>query len=122
MPRTRDVIVPNAVQGIEEVVITHTKTRRGTIRTTEKVVLILQAPTKQSKRPSRSKQRTKLQSQLDEAEGSGGVIPTTTEADGVQTHLFMDEHEYEPPDGAAEDSRPQATVRVGFSIYSEWHI
>lgn len=117
MPRTRDVIVPNAVQGIEEVVIKHTKTKRGTVRTTEKVVPVIRPPKKQSGQPSRSKKRPQPQSQPEEAEGSGGAIPTTTETDDAQTHQFMDEQEYDLPDVAAEDRQPQPTVCIRLYLH-----
>jgi hypothetical protein len=116
MPRTRDIMVPNAVQGIEEVVIRHTKTKRGTVRTTEKVVPVLKPPNKKSGQPSRSKKRPQPQSQPDGAEGSGRAIPAI-ETDDTQTHPFVDEQEYDIPDVAAEDTRPQATVCIGLYLH-----
>jgi hypothetical protein len=38
MPQCWDVIVPDALKGIKEVVVTHTKSKWGTIRTKERVV------------------------------------------------------------------------------------
>jgi hypothetical protein len=114
MPRTHDVIVPNAVPGIEEVVIKHTKTKRGTVRTMEKVVPILQPPTKQSGHRSMSKKRPQPHSQPDEAEGSGGAIPMAA-PDGA--HAFTDDQEFELQDVATEDSQPQATVCIGFHLH-----
>jgi hypothetical protein len=105
MPRTRDVIIPDAVKGIQEVVIKHTKTKRGTIRTTETVVPVLRPPKEKSGQSSRSKKKGKQpQIQPDDAEGSGGAIPII---DHAQNQLFTDEQEYDPPDPAPEDSQPR---------------
>ena len=41
MPRCQDVIVSNTVRNIAEVVVTHTKTKQGTVRSTEKIVPIV---------------------------------------------------------------------------------
>jgi hypothetical protein len=109
MPRTRDVIVPDAVKGIDEVVIKHTKTKRGTVRTTEKVVPVVRPPKEKSGQSSRSKKREKQPQILpDEAEGSGGAIPII---DDTQTHLYIDE-QYDLPEAAPGDSQPQATVCI----------
>jgi hypothetical protein len=111
MPRTRDVIVPDAVKGIEEVVIKHTKTKRGTVRTTETVVPVVRPPKEKSGQSSRSKKKGKQpQIQPDEAEGSGGALPII---DNTQTHPYMDE-QYDLPDAAPEDSQPHATVCITF--------
>jgi hypothetical protein len=112
MPRARDVIVPDAVKRIEEVVIRHTKTKRGTIRTTETVVPILRSPKKKSGPSARSKKKgTQPQMQPDDAEGSGRGIPT------VETYPYIDEQEYDLPDAVPEGSQPQATVCIGLHWY-----
>ena len=110
MPRARDIIVTETVKGIEEVVSKHIRTKRGTIRTTEKVIPVLR-PTKETPAQStRSKKKGKQpQHCSDVAEGSGGAIPVI---DDVQTFPYMDEHDYGLPDTAPEDSRPRITVCI----------
>jgi len=43
----------------------------------------------------------------DRAEGSGEGVSTM---DDTQTHQFIDEQEYDPPDLETEESQPQANV------------
>jgi hypothetical protein len=73
MPRARDVIVSDAMRGIEEVVIKHTKTKRGTVWTTETVVPVLHPPKEKLRQSSQLKKKGK-QPQIwpDEVEGFGG--------------------------------------------------
>jgi hypothetical protein len=114
MPRSRDTIVPDAVEGIEEVVIKHTKTKRGTIRTTEKVVPVLRPQKEHSRESSRSKKGTQHRIQPDGSEGSG--VPTLTMGD-KQIPQYMDNQEYDLLDVAEEDTQPQATVGTRFHLY-----
>jgi hypothetical protein len=102
--------VPDAEDGIEEVVIRHRRTKRG-VRTTEKVVPVLRPGKVNSGQPSKSKKGKQSQppSQLetDNAEGSGGAFPTI---DDVQTDQFIDEQEDGLPDLGTEQSQPDAKV------------
>jgi len=108
MPRARDIIVPDALVGIEEVVIKHTKTKRGTIRTTEKVVPVLHSRKEPSGQSSRLKKRERQpQNVPDEEEGSGGGIPII---DNIQTDLYMGEDDI--PEVAEQENPSQATVCV----------
>ena len=103
MPRSRDVVVPKAVRGIEEVVITHTKTKRGTVRTKEKVVPVVLP------KPDGSGQSSKLRKQVPLQKVSGpGIDDHST--DNVQTDQWPNEQGYDDLGPAVEDSPPQATV------------
>ena len=109
MPRTRDVIVPDAVNGVVEVVTRHTRTKRGTIRTTEKVIPVLRPTKETSGESSKSKKKGKKPpNRPEDAEGFGGAIPVMED-----TQAYTGDHEYDPPD-LAPDSPPQGTVSVGF--------
>jgi hypothetical protein len=109
MPRARDIIVPVAVKGISEVVSKHTITKRGTIRTTEKIVPILR-PSKGTTSGRSSRSRTKAQqpqNQQNEVDASEGAPPTF---DNAQPHPYVDEDLYEHPEATSEGPRPQATT------------
>ncbi|KAH9008300.1 hypothetical protein EDB85DRAFT_2164631 [Lactarius pseudohatsudake] len=86
MPRSRDITVPNIMDGIEEVIIKHTKTKRGTIRTTETIVPIIKPQKKPSVQLSRSKKKeTQPQHRPDGAEGST--------MHNTRVHQYMEEQE-----------------------------
>lgn len=106
----RDVIVPKTVKGIEEVVIKHTKTKRGTIRTTEKVVPVSRPQKARSGESSRSKKGAQPPTEPERAGRSAPAGPDFTPGDTL-TDPYMVEQEYDLPD-SAEDSQPhpQATV------------
>ena len=106
MPRARDIIVPDSVKGIDELVSRHTITRRGTVRTTETIVPVLRPP--EEKKQSWSKRKGKQpQKRSDEGDRSGQVAPI------IDDHPYIDEGQYYPQD-VPEDSHPQATVCILF--------
>lgn len=112
MPRARDTIVPVAVKGIEEVISRHTKTKRGTIRTTEKVVPVVRAPKVTSGQSSQPIKKGKLlERRPDEGQGSDAPIHVI---DDTQTHIYSEEQEYDLPDVAPE--RIHATVSITFNL------
>src|ERR1700761_6367765 len=114
MPCSHDVFVPDIVEGIEEVVIKHTRTKCGTIRTTEKVVPVVRPQKEKSGQPSRShKKNTQPQVQAETAEVSGRSIPTHGDLQiGLYTdEQYMDEQQYSLHD-AEEYGQPQATRRA----------
>src|SRR6266702_1088050 len=125
MRRGRDVIVPDIVDGIEGVVIKHTKTKRGTVRTTEKVVPVLRPQTDlpgPSVQSSWSKKKgMQAQSEPQNTVGSGKPVQTL---DNIQVHPYLDEQGYEQgydlPD-TAEDSQPQATPQTTVCITLHLH-
>jgi hypothetical protein len=111
MPRGRDVIVPDIVDGIKEVVIKHTKTRRGTVRTTETVVPVLRPQREKFKQPSKSGKKGKqARTQPDNAEGSHRPSLTT---DIPQIDPYTDEQEHDLFN-AAEGTPLQHTVCTCF--------
>jgi hypothetical protein len=113
MPRTRDVIVPNAVKGIEEVVIKRTNTKRGTV-TSQKVVPVV-LPTIQKGESSKMKKKdSELQDQSSKDNQSEMAIHTDA-IDDTQAQLFG-EHEYDFPEHVAEEHHPQVTVRIRVNL------
>ncbi|KAH8984882.1 hypothetical protein EDB86DRAFT_2833344 [Lactarius hatsudake] len=96
------------VEGIEEVVIKHTKTRCGTIQTTEKVVPVVRPQKEKSGQPSRShKKNTQPQAQAENAKVSGRSIPTRGD---LQIGPYMDEQQYslnDTEEQAKEYGQPQ---------------
>ncbi|KAF8264207.1 hypothetical protein EI94DRAFT_1703402 [Lactarius quietus] len=108
MPRARDVIIPNAVPGIEEVVVTHTRTAMGGTRTKEKIVpVILPSPPAAASSKSKKASRNKLH-QITQA--SERAIPTQRPTECTDEHEYLDEQEYGGPDQALQDSPPQPTT------------
>lgn len=105
----RDVIVPVAVKGIEEVVIKHTRTKRGTIRTTETIIPIVRPPKeKKAGQTSRSRKKgNQAQSQpaKPDRSGGGGGVPTI---DNTQTDQYIDEDLYEDLEAPPDTRQPQA--------------
>src|ERR1700744_1696232 len=79
--------VPAVEKGIEEVIITHRKTRRG-VRTTEKTVPVLVPSKEKSEQPSSSKKGKRRQLHPAEVEASKGQ-PSTMNA--AMEHEFTDE-------------------------------
>ena len=98
--------VPEVEEGIEEIIIQHAKTKWG-VRTTQKSVPILVLSKEEPGQPSHSKKGRQHQLEPDRAEGSGEGVSTM---DDTQTHQFIDEQEYDPPDLETEESQPQANV------------
>jgi hypothetical protein len=102
--------VPAAEDGIEEVIIKHTRTRRC-IRTTEKVVPIL-LPSKekpgQSSRSKKGKQR-QLAPEPERAEQSEQLPPM----EDTETNQFIDEQEH-------EQGQPEASVCTGLHLHIQW--
>jgi hypothetical protein len=112
MPRSRDIIVPNAVKGIEEVVITHTKTKRGTIRTKEKIVPVVLP--KRSGQSSKSRQGPPLEPPSEKAQGPDRAIHTI---DGAEGNPYLDDQDFVFPDLAPVDSQPPPPVCAGVNAY-----
>jgi hypothetical protein len=108
MPRCRDVIVPNAVKGIEEVVVTHTKTKRGTIRTKEKIVPVVLPMQERPGQTSKSKKNSPPQLNSSDTHVPEKVIPT---AHPAEDNPYLDDQEYLLPDPTTEESQQRATVR-----------
>ena len=113
MPRTRDVIVPNAVKGIEEVVVKRTNTKRGTV-TSQKVVPVV-LPTTQKGESSKTKKGSELQDQSSKDNQSEMAVHIDT-ADDTQAQLFS-EHEYDFPEHVAEEHHPQVTVCIRVNLH-----
>ncbi|KAN0138105.1 hypothetical protein V8E53_003994 [Lactarius tabidus] len=103
MPWCRDVIVPNALKGIEEVVVTHTKTKHGTICTKEKIVPVVLP--KQKHPGQSSKIRTgALEQPVYESRREPERAMLLT--DGINGNPYFDEQEFHFPEPAPEASRP----------------
>jgi hypothetical protein len=115
MPRTRDVIVPNAVKGIDEVVVKRTNTTRGTL-TSQKVVPVV-LPTIQKGESSRMKKKkgSELQDQSSKDNQSEMAIHTDT-ANDTQAQ-FLGEHEYDFTEHVAEEHHPQVTVCIRVNLH-----
>jgi hypothetical protein len=108
MPRTRDEIVQNAVRGIHEVVVTHTKTKQGTIRTKEKLVPVVLPPKpERSGQSSKSKKKSPPHIQSEDVQGQQRTIPTTG---GAEENPYLDDHELFLPEPTVEESQPRSTV------------
>jgi hypothetical protein len=114
MPWARDVIVPNAVKGIEEVVVTHTKKKRGTY-TTEKVVPIVLPKPKGSRQSSKSKKGLPSDPWPNNPRPKR-AIPTEVPAEWLEENQFLDEQEYGVLDPIVEPSQPQVTVCGRFDL------
>lgn len=118
MPRAQDIVVSNAVKGIAEVVVTHTKTRSGIVHTREKVIPVVLSgaewlgQSSKAKKGSPSNPKPNLQ-------GYSTAIPTEGPTEYTEAHQFPEEHEYSAPDLTAEDCPPQVTVCTPSDLY-EW--
>ena len=112
MPRCRDVIVSNTVRDIAEVVVTHTKTKQGTVRSTEKIVPIVLPQEEHSGPSSKSRKKNEpLQPRpkdARESEHAMGMI------DGACGNSYLDDRENlfpDPdPDPAIEEDQPRTPV------------
>ncbi|KAF8262886.1 hypothetical protein EI94DRAFT_1880812 [Lactarius quietus] len=103
----RDVIVPNAVPSIEEVVVKHTRTKTGRTRMTEKVVPVILpslAASSKSKKGSRDKTQAIVQ-------GSEMAIPTQDPTEHTEEHEYPHEQEYGGPEFTTQGSQPQARLQ-----------
>ena len=100
--------VPNALKDVEEVVVTHTKTSRGTV-TRQKVVPIVLPTPEGSGQPSKSKKKS-LSAPKRTTTRSDKGIPTDHLTEFVEDTPFRDEQDYEVPDLIVEPSRPKASV------------
>ncbi|KAH8999650.1 hypothetical protein EDB86DRAFT_3075718 [Lactarius hatsudake] len=109
MPRGRDVIVPDIVDGIEEVVIKHTKTKRGTIRTTEKVVPVVRPQKERPGQPSRSR-KTGPKPQHHAETANTSETPVHTPED-PHMYPYTDEQQY-PLQDTTEDNLPQPSTQA----------
>ena len=108
MPRTRDEIVQNAVRGIHEVAVTHTRTKQGTIQTKEKLVpVVLPKPKPEhSRQSSKSKKKSSPHVQSNYVEGER-AIPSTSCPD---ENPYLDDQELFLPEPAVEENQPRSTV------------
>ena len=106
MPRTQDEIIPNAIRGIQEVVVTHTKTKQGTVWSTEKIVPIVVLREEHSGQPSNSKKKAHLRPQ-EEYNIAANVAGITDNAAGDP---YMFDHDYPNPNPAVEESQAWTTV------------
>ena len=114
MPRRRAAeSVPETEDGIEEVVIRHSKTKRG-IRTTEKVVPVLIPSKEKPGQSSRSKKGKKPQMDPDKAEGSQVALQTMAD---TQIHQSIDEEAEDLPDLEMEKDQPHATVCTRYDLH-----
>ncbi|KAF8258234.1 hypothetical protein EI94DRAFT_1815792 [Lactarius quietus] len=107
MPRAQDVIVPNTVLGIEEVVVTHTRTARGSTRTKEKIVPVVLPSAAAAMSKSKKASRAKLHLI---AQVSAKAIQTQRLAEYTDEHEYLDEQEYGGLDLALQNSQPQPTT------------
>jgi hypothetical protein len=105
--------VPAVEDGIEEVIIKHTRTRRG-VRTTEKVVPVLIPSKEKPGQSSRSKKGKQRQLDPERAEGSGARLPSMED---TQPHQYIDEQVDDLPDLDHEQDQPQASVCTGLYLH-----
>ena len=103
----RDVIIPNAIRGIQEVVVTHTRTNDGTVRTSEKIVPIVVPKPKHPRQTSKSKKKVQTQTRRDDSQGQAHTIGTVGGAEGDH---FIDDQECPGPEPTLEDGQPRTTV------------
>lgn len=111
MPRNRDVIIAPAVRGVREVVVKHTKTKQGTVRTTETVVPIVLPKQRSLGQSSNAKKREKPQTQhenIQQPEHAAGTIGGTEDDPCLddQEYLFSDPD----PGPGVEESLPRTVV------------
>ncbi|KAH9019846.1 hypothetical protein EDB84DRAFT_1441986 [Lactarius hengduanensis] len=113
MPRSRDVIVPDIIDGIEEVVIKHTKTKRGTIRTTEKVVPVVCPQKERSGQPSRPRKKGTQPQHHEENANTSGTAIRTPDSEDPHMHQYTDEQQPEYPlQDTTEDCLPRLSSRA----------
>jgi hypothetical protein len=105
MPQCRDVIVPDALKGIKEVVVTHTKSKWGTIRTKERVVPTVLPKQEHSRRSLKSKNGAPPQPG-DASEGSQKAERAVPTSGGADNNPYLGDHNFLFPDPAPEDSLP----------------
>jgi hypothetical protein len=108
--------VPAVEEGIEEVIIKHTRTKRG-VRTTEKVVPIL-IPSKEKKPAQSSRSKKGKQCQLDpESDRAEGSVVQSPFMDDTEAHQFVEEQLNDYPDLEHEQGQPQASVCAGLHLH-----
>ncbi len=100
--------VPAVEDGIEEVIIKHTKTRRG-VRTTEKIVPPLISSKEKPGQSSRLKKGKQRQMDLEQVEESERHLITI---DDTQANQFLDEQVDDLCDLEPEQGQPQANVCI----------
>ena len=103
----RDVIILNAVKGIEELVVMHTRTKGRMVYTSEKLVTMVVPKLKYSGKSSQSKNKVQSQTQPDEGQGQANVTGTFG---GVDGNPYMDDQDCPDPNPSLEDSQPHTTV------------
>jgi hypothetical protein len=100
--------VPAVEEGIEEVIIKHTRTKWG-VWTTEKVVPVLIPSKEKPGQTSHSKKGKQRQGgpEPERAEGSGVQSPFMED---IEAHQFVEEQVDDLPDLEHEPGQPQASV------------
>ena len=112
MPRCWDVIVSNTVRNIAEVVVTHTMTKQGTVRSTEKIVPIVLPQEELSGTSSKSRQKNvPPHPHPEDARESANATDIIDSACGDS---YLDDRENvfpDPdPDPALEEDQPRTSV------------
>jgi hypothetical protein len=103
--------VPETEDGIEDVIIQHTRTKRG-VRTKQKSVPVVIPSKEKPGQSSRSKGKQQ-RLDLDNVGGSGDVLATM---DDPQTHQFIDEQVDDLPELDSEQGPPHANVCISFHM------
>ena len=113
MVRCRDVIVPNAVRGVEEVVAIHTITKDGSVRSKDTIVPVVVPKSKKSGQSS--KRKANAQPRAEESQPPAYV---TDIIDNAKGDPYCDEQMNTFPNlnPAVEDDQPQTTVCLHLEI------
>ena len=113
----RDIIVPNAVRGILEVVATHTMTNDGTVRSSDKVVPIVVPKQTHSRQSSKTKKnkagKASSRAQCEEAPGPAQEMGIRCDADrdaDVDPCMHDQDDPFPDLDPIVEESQPRNTV------------
>jgi hypothetical protein len=110
MPRSHDVIVPNAIRGVEETVTTHTKYKHGCVHIKEKVVPVVPSRQKSSRQSSKAKKGASSQIQPDGDHGSEETAQTPDEAYDAYSTECLEEQEYDLLEQLVDGNLPQTSV------------
>ena len=110
MPHSHDVVVPNAIRGVEEIVTTHTKSKRGRVCIEEKVVPVVPSRQKSFGQSSKAKKGASSQIQPDCDHGSEETAQTPDEAYDAYSTECLEEQEYDLPEPLVDGNLPQTSV------------
>ena len=107
MVRCRDVIVPNTVRGVEEVVAKHTITKDGSVRSSDTIIPVVVTKSKTSGQSSKKKANAQPR-----AERSQPPAYVTDIVDNAEGDPYWDDQEntFPNPNPAVVDDQPPATV------------